>query len=237
MLSDLAKRLALRVLRAGVAAPTAQAERFYELQHLRRLLTLLDVDCVIDVGANRGQFARELRGIGYRGRIVSFEPIGSEFAIMERAFADDPHWRGLRMALGREETTLPIRVAAMSVMSSFLTERGGRAAERTEEVTVGRLDRLFPSLVEGLADPRVFLKLDTQGFDLEVFAGAAGCLDHIAGLQAELSVQPLYEAAPDYLEALGAYEAAGLELYNLSVVNRLDDGAILELNAFMRRRA
>ena len=68
-----------------------------------------------------------------------------------------------------------------------------------------------------------------------MFRGAELCLPQLLGLQSELSVQPLYENMPHYIEALELYERAGLELYDLSVVNRTDDGGILELNCYMRR--
>jgi len=82
---------------------------------------------------------------------------------------------------------------------------------------------------------RVFLKMDTQGYDLEVFRGTSGCIDKIQGIQSELSIQALYKNMPHYLEVLEAYEAAGFDLYNLSVVNRVSNGGLLELNCFMRR--
>jgi hypothetical protein len=69
-----------------------------------------------------------------------------------------------------------------------------------------------------------FLKMNTQGYDLEVFKGTAGCMDKIRGIQSELSVQPLYKNMPHFLEALDAYAAAGFDPYNLSVVNRVSDG-------------
>ena len=77
--------------------------------------------------------------------------------------------------------------------------------------------------------------MDTQGYDVEVFRGASGCIADVQGIQSELSVQPMYVGMPHYLEALTIYEAAGFDLYNLSVVNRMRDGGLLELNCFMKR--
>jgi hypothetical protein len=82
---------------------------------------------------------------------------------------------------------------------------------------------------------RIFLKMDTQGYDLEVFSGATGALDRVLGLQSELSVRPLYEGMPHYIQSLETYQSAGFDLYNLSVVNRIETGGLLELNCFMRR--
>ena len=78
--------------------------------------------------------------------------------------------------------------------------------------------------------------MDTQGYDVEVFRGASGCIGDVRGLQSELSVQPMYQGMPHYVEALDVYRTAGFDLHNLSVVNRTADGGFVELNCFMRRR-
>ncbi|HSC47142.1 MAG TPA: FkbM family methyltransferase, partial [Gammaproteobacteria bacterium] len=48
--------------------------------HLCQLFAKLDIDCVLDVGANQGQYGAMLRKAGYRGRIVSFEPVAKTYA-------------------------------------------------------------------------------------------------------------------------------------------------------------
>jgi hypothetical protein len=74
-----------------------------------------------------------------------------------------------------------------------------------------------------------------HGYDLEVFAGAQGCLESIAALQSELSVVPLYKGMPRYLDALATYEQAGFQLFNLSFVARTTEGSLQELNCLMKR--
>ncbi|MEJ7670363.1 MAG: FkbM family methyltransferase [Casimicrobiaceae bacterium] len=206
-----------------------------ELTFLRDFLRQLRIDCVLDVGANRGQFARELRGIGYNGRIISFEPIGNEFLVLKEQFKNDLKWSGHQVALGSKEETMPITIPKLTVMSSLLDSAAADRDARKELVEVRRLDNMLPSLMTDFESSRVFLKMDTQGYDLEVFRGASGCIENIQGMQSELSIQPLYKNMPHYLEALEAYEAAGFALYNLSVVNRVSDGGLVELNCFMRR--
>lgn len=95
------KSLSLRAVAAGIALPENPVCRLLELQHLRKLLTLLKVNCVLDVGANQGQFATELRRIGYHGRLVSFEPVSSVYAILQKAFSGDTQWRGF--PIGQQE--------------------------------------------------------------------------------------------------------------------------------------
>lgn len=229
------KSIAVWGISKGLQLPQSQLDRMSELSFLRRLLDQLQIDCVLDVGANRGQFARELRGIGYKGRLISFEPIASEFSVLEKEFEDDPKWRGYQIALGSKLESMSITIPKLTVMSSLLETEVAEKGTRKETVEVKRLDDVLPALVTEFGVSRIFLKMDTQGYDLEVFKGASGCTDMIQGIQSELSVQPIYKNMPHYLEALDAYEVAGFDLYNLSVVNRIASGGLLELNCFMRR--
>jgi FkbM family methyltransferase len=232
---NMIKSIAVWGISKGLQLPYPQLDRVTELSFLRRLLNQLGIDCVLDVGANRGQFARELRGIGYAGRIVSFEPIASEFLSLQKAFEGDAKWRGYQIALGSSSQSMSINIPKLTVMSSLLETAAIENGIRKEIVEVKRLDSILPALVTEFGASRIFLKIDTQGYDLEVFKGASGCTNLIFGIQSELSVQPLYKNMPHYLEVLHFYEAAGFDLYNLSVVNRIDSGGLLELNCFMRR--
>ena len=100
-----------------------------------------------------------------------------------------------------------------------------------------RLDDPFESSIDDIPNPRVLLKMDKQGYDVNVFEGARACLDRIVALQSELSVVPLYRGMPHHLEALRTYEQAGFTLYDLALVTRTDEGGILELNCLMRKDA
>jgi FkbM family methyltransferase len=228
------KPILLKMVSLGLKVPQIPIDRLTELIRIKEFLKLLNINCVLDVGANRGQFAHDLRGVGYDGYIISFEPIENEFSVLSQSFKDDVKWRGYQLALGSENKILPINVSRLTVMSSFLKSVHEPYVE-SQEVEIKRLDALFPELVKDIPNPQTFLKMDTQGYDLEVFKGATGCVEEIVGLQSELSVQPLYEDMPLYLEALEKYESLGFKLYNLSVVNRVASGGLLELNALMRR--
>lgn len=235
MQHSLAKSVGLKLVSLEMKAPEAKINRFIELTYLKTLLKLLNINLVLDVGANRGQTAHDLRGIGYTGYIISFEPVHQEFAALSLSFSRDTKWRGYQIALGSENKSAKINVDDVTVMSSLLKSIDEHRDIKTQDIDIKRLDSLFPSITENIITPRVFLKMDTQGYDLEVFEGARQCLGYIHGIQSELSVQPLYKNMPHYNEALSTYEKAGFELYNLSVVNRISTGGLLELNAFMRR--
>jgi FkbM family methyltransferase len=231
------KSLALSLIRRGLRMPEGQIERIIELTHLKNLLEALGVNCILDVGANHGQFAGELRAIGFEGHIISFEPVKHEFATLSRTFAADPKWMGYQVALGSEEKTAKINVACRTDLSSFLKFKQDESVIECQEVEIKRLDNVLPSLIKKVPSPRIFLKMDTQGFDLEVFKGASGCVESLLGLQSELSIKPIYDNMPHYTEALALYEASGFELYNISAVARVFSRGLVEMNCFMKRVA
>ncbi len=224
------KSLAVKL---GRSLPEQLLARVHELNHLKTLLRLQDINCVLDVGANIGQFASELRMIGYTGRIVSFEPTRHVFKQLQTNFRSDTLWSGHCVALGSKSGPAIINVAHnLTVLSSFHPLKTARTDVRPETVEMRRLDELENIVGE---HERVFLKMDTQGFDVEVFNGARAILPRVLGLQSEICIDPLYDGMPSYLEALSTYTDAGFALYDMSLVSRAADGCLVEMNCFMRR--
>lgn len=185
--------------------------------HLVDLVRRHAVDVAIDVGANEGQWASTLRAAGFTGPLFSFEPASGPFAVLSRAAEGDPDWSVERIALGRRDGVLRLRQTRHSVFTSALKLspyarslfRDGVAVVGEEEVPLRRLDGVIPRLPGYRPSWRLLVKIDVQGLDLEVFEGARGVLEQIQLLQAECSARPLYDGAPDWLEALAAYRRAG----------------------------
>jgi FkbM family methyltransferase len=159
----------------------------------------LDVDLVVDVGANEGQFVALVRRRGYLGRIISFEPLEAAFKKISNRFSRDKDWVGVQTALGEKSETLTMEVAGNQLMSSSLLSmlpnhveaEPSSAIYRTERVSVRRLDEVLPPLLNGAE--RLFLKLDTQGFEDHVLKGATDILEKVVLLELELSLVPLYD--------------------------------------------
>jgi FkbM family methyltransferase len=179
-----------------------------------RLLHERRIDAVLDVGANEGLYAARLRAGGYRGRIVSFEPLSAAFAKLERASADDPDWQCIQTAVGARRGTAVLNVASNWASSSLLPmdERLPQIEPRTayvgtQECTVETLDDLGPRALRS-AD-RAFLKLDVQGYELEALLGAEQTLRQVEAVEVELSLVTLYVGAPAAAEVASHLEARG----------------------------
>ena len=153
--------------------------------HIEDLLLSNKVAVVLDVGANDGLYARYLRSTGYRGRIVSFEPLREPFEALSAQALGDPQWKAVNVGLGRADGRATISKARRSVFSSILQplpvlkEFAYNDIESVgqEQFTLATLDSQFPLFVH--SNEKVFLKIDTQGYEKEVVLGAAGSLASI----------------------------------------------------------
>ena len=235
MRRNLSTRLALQLIGRGLSIPCrADLLRVGELIDLRDTLSRLQVDLVLDVGANVGQFGCDLRGIGYKSWIVSFEPSPKEFRQLKSLVDQrDAKWVAMEIALSSSEGEAELNITGDSSNNSFFQLHG--EASPTVTVQTRRLDSLFDDLMFKTKASRVFLKMDTQGFDLEVFRGAGEQIRKVVGLMSEVSVRPLYPGMPHYIDSLREYEAAGFDLHSLYPVSVTSQGSVIEYNCVMLR--
>ncbi len=229
VMKDLVVRSGYKVFKEG-SAPNQLRTHFTEL------VAKYAIDCVIDVGANAGQYGELLRGWGFDGHIVSFEPIPAAFAKLNQAASNDPKWHCYNVALGetREQKAMHV-VPDLDVLSSFhqlndfATDRWASADRSVEHIVqIERLDELIGEISEITGFSNIYLKLDTQGFDLLAFNGAAGCLARIRAMQSELAFKHIYDNMPDVLSVLETYRDEGFELCGVHPVSRQDNYAFIE---------
>lgn len=207
-----------------------------------RLLAWQGIDVVIDVGANAGQYGRSVREGGYDGRIVSFEPLSAAFEQLASATSDDGRWECRQLALGSRPGEASLNVSGDLEASSILAmeERHVRhwppsEYVGTEAVTVERLDTVAAELI-GPRD-RAYLKLDVQGYELEVLAGAHGLLPQVVAVEAELSLVPLYRDGPLYRDVIEALVARGFDLVSIEgITEEPETGHMLQLDGVFVRR-
>jgi FkbM family methyltransferase len=228
----LVQKFGLDIVRYPLHDPLARTVRL--LQHYR-------VDYVIDVGANNGGFASSIRNLGYRGKIISFEPLARPFEELRRKAAADGNWDVHQCAIGSTQGKVTINVSGNSGLSSsvlpmldthLIAAPNSRYVD-IETVDQDRLDSLLPKLGLGTGDP-TFLKVDVQGYEGAVLEGASGLFQDraILGMQLELSLTPLYSGAMTYMEGLDRAEVLGMTLMGLDpVLVDPDSGRLLQADA------
>lgn len=184
------------------------------------LLRSFGVDLVLDVGANEGQYARELRAIGYADRIVSFEPLPEPFRRLDLQAQRDPRWEVVNLALGDFDGRAEMHVSANSVSSSLLGMLPAHEAAAPDsgyigvaDVDIRRLDSIADAYLGDGARP--LLKIDAQGFERRILEGSVRTLPRIVGLQVELELEPLYQDSTLLTEMIALLESHGFRLMGL----------------------
>lgn len=170
--------------------------KFYK--NFLKILSKNQIDCVIDVGANVGQYSLKLRKYGYQGDIYSFEPIITTFNLLEENSKQDNKWHIQNFALGANNGQESINISQNTESSSIFnineihTQNAPKAKYIGKEtITIKKLDDIFPEICSNKKG--IFLKIDTQGYEMEVLKGAEKSLEKITGLQIEMSLIKLYE--------------------------------------------
>jgi len=171
----------------------------YTLEGARDAMLRSEVELVVDVGAHEGEYGSSLRAAGYRGEILSFEPIAEHFERLQATAAGDSGWHCLHRAGGARAETATINVSANDGHSSSLLEMTptheqaapGSQRARTQQIEIVSVDE---ALSERPKQARqIYLKADTQGFEHEVLAGATETLKECRAVELELSLTPIYE--------------------------------------------
>lgn len=200
-----------------------------------------DINLVIDVGANRGQFGARLRSDGYRGLIESFEPASAPYRELQRRTTNDKKWKARNVALGEYRGRAKLNVSKSDTFSSFLDQTTNAAAfernsavNHTEDVEIVRLDDLF----QLQTSDRAFLKIDTQGFEKSVLCGAPIAVKSILGILLEIPVVHMHANVWSLEEALAFMKSIGFVPAQITPVNFLwlqDPVSVGEFDCLFRR--
>ena len=190
---------------------------------LKRRVTIINnqkIDILFDIGANTGQYATKLRNLGYKNRIISFEPLTTVFEILEKTAMKDGNWNVNNYALGDENGEGIINISGHTDNSSILDMTSDYLESAPvvkyvghENIRIKKLDSIFNSYVQ--PENKVMIKIDTQGYEKNVIDGAIESLKKISIIQLEMSIVPLYKNEIPFMEMFNYIESKGFQLFSL----------------------
>jgi FkbM family methyltransferase len=189
------------------------------------VLQHLPFDFVADVGANRGQFSLVCRRLRAGATILAFEPLPEPASVYRALFSHDVRVRLHANALGVERGEVAMHISARDDSSSLLPiaraqtdNYPGSGEVGTYTVTVGPMSDF---ITDGDLGARNLLKIDVQGYELEVLKSAEALLPRFEWIYVECSYLPLYEGQPLVTDVVEFVTARGFSLtgrYNLSKI-------------------
>ncbi len=159
----------------------------------QRIIDRHRISAIIDVGANKGQFVREVRAGGYTGRVISSEPLPEVYAELERRTLRDPLWACHNSAIGDRNGRVRLGVSGNSVSSSTLPTLDSYTTLNPHAAYVDHVDVPVRTLDDAVARLGLGLKIDVQGSEDAVLDGAASVLLRCCMVETELSLHPLYD--------------------------------------------
>lgn len=163
------------------------------------ILNELGIKFVIDIGANTGQFAESLFDFNYHGKVISFEPVSNCYKVLQkRAKNNSNHIIAERCAIGDVDQEIQINISDDSVFSSILNIsnehikiRPKSRIVKKEVVPLYRLDTIIDKYIPR-EETSILLKIDTQGFEKQVLAGAQKTIRRLSGIKIEIPLVPIY---------------------------------------------
>ena len=195
-----------------------------------------NVSNVIDVGANVGQFGLDIRRHGFKGQIVSYEPVNETFGLLTQTTRRNQPWKAIQLGLGAAESERTINISGNDGLSSSLLEMGSLHLENfPDSATVSRQNISISTIdnqlvVLGLRPQEIMLKLDVQGFEAEVLKGASQSISKIPLCYLEVSITPLYEGEVLLLPILIELSKYGHEVIDVFRGIKASNGQLLQLD-------
>lgn len=189
-----------------------------------RFILLLNnnrIDLIFDIGANEGQYAEMLFELGYKGKIVSFEPLTSAHEILKQKSKTKPNWIiAERCAIGNEDGEIFINISENSVSSSILKVMDSHTKSEPsskiincEKTKIYKLDTIANQYIG--SSKNLLIKIDTQGYEDNVINGGLQTINISKGLQIELSLVKLYEGQKLFNEILERVTGMGFSLMQI----------------------
>lgn len=209
---------------------------------LGRLISMLSVDTVFDIGANVGQYALELRNkVGFRGQIISYEPLPQAVQELRALAKNDPKWQINQIAIDAAAGKAQFNVMVGDQFSSLLNpseQFAGRfnGQHVVQDVIEVEVITLATAVKEAPPFKVALLKLDTQGTELRILQGGQDCLDRFSAIQLEVGFQSLYEGESGFSEIVDTMNAWGYGLCALFPNNRGHFPHLLEMDAVFLRK-
>lgn len=209
---------------------------------VRRLMMQTKPSLVFDIGANEGQFANDALSAPGAHRVVSFEPLSQAHDLISGKASGNERWEiAPRCAIGDEKGSTKINISSFSGSSSLrpMNDTHLKAAPSTaycgeEPVDVFRLDDIGRSYIK--PDDRIYLKIDTQGFEKNVLDGSTGILDQVVALQVEVALVELYEGETLALDLIQSVIDQGFSVYAFcNGFGEKSTGRLLQADVFFLR--
>lgn len=189
----------------------------------KKLFKKYNINVVLDIGANLGQYATILREFGYENKIISFEPISFIYNELKNNSSKDDNWEAVQLALGNFDGETIINISKnnqsnsiLNILPSHINISPNAEYISKEKIKVNRLDTVIENYCD-INNDKIFLKIDSQGYEKYILEGASNSLTQIKGIQLEMSLKPLYENEMVFEDMIIYLKRLGFSLMSIEI--------------------
>ena len=204
-----------------------------------RVLSGLDCSTIVDIGANRGQFALVARRCLPQARIISFEPLPAAAAKFRAVFAGDDRVTLHEVAIGPVPGNATIHISHRDDSSSLLPITSAQVAlfPGTAEVATAiiRVAPLREFISAAKIEALALLKVDVQGYELQALRGCEDLLSRFAYVYTECSFVELYASQALADEVIAWLRERGLRLRGVHNMDYDRDGRAIQADFLFAR--
>jgi FkbM family methyltransferase len=210
------------------------------IEHRAILKALGQVNLVVDIGANRGQFSLLVRHLFPFAKIISFEPLAAPAETYRNVFAGDTQVLLFRVAIGPRESQMLFHISARDDCSSLLpiSDLQVKTFAGTTEVGTTSVD---VSPLSNFLGPEVIvdgslLKIDVQGYEYQALVGCEKLLNRFSYVYCECSFVELYSGQQLVPEVVGWLAARGFMIKGVYNVHCNSDGVAIQSDFLFERQ-
>ncbi len=213
---------------------------------LKKLINETSIDLVLDIGANEGQFSGSLIDLGFKGKVISLEPVSNAYKVLKEKSSGNKNWSIHQLAAGDKNELLDIKVSKFNVFSSFLERSnftkanwGNSDVVTTEKVETVRIIDFIKKLDLINRKKNIFLKIDVQGYEDKVIEGTlceeGNIPKDISTIMIETSLKRTYENELLHAEIDQLLSSLGFSLAFIYPVTRASDLSLNQLDCIYIR--
>lgn len=212
---------------------------FEVLSNLKKMVP--DLNYIIDVGANSGQFSQAAIHFYPNAKVDIFEPLPNQFSKIETKFRGKSNISTFNLAMGNEEGTISFFQNNYGHISSVLEINSDNIHYPKSDKDLNQIEVKISTLDNFLDGKKIpspsLLKLDVQGYELEVIKGAEGRIQEINYLIIEANLEQLYKDQPSFTEINTYLNERNFELEGMLDFNLGIDNRYIEIDLLYKNKA
>lgn len=222
--------------------PTAEELKQIAEAERRRTLWLrnMNIETILDIGANTGQFAKSMHELFPEATLYSFEPLKDCYEELLVQFKNVPQFQAFNVALGDETGIVEMHRSEYSPSSSLLSmnDLHKTSFPYTKKEILQKVDLVCLDDIASRLELRkpMLVKLDVQGYEDKVISGGKSVIGQADIVITELSVEQLYDGQPLFDEIYKTMTSMGFQYRgNYDQLCSPDDGRVLQVDGIFTR--